>query len=60
MPTPAAGLDLDLVLESSPVDLEHGDPGLGVTRGARPRRLRGAGQQGTAGAGLPRTARPGP
>ena len=31
---PAAGLGLDLVLESSPVDLEHGDPGLGVTRAA--------------------------
>ncbi|MEZ4613132.1 MAG: homoserine dehydrogenase [Caldilineaceae bacterium] len=35
-------------------------PGAGGDAGARPRRLRGAGQQGTAGAGLPRTARPGP
>jgi homoserine dehydrogenase len=34
LPTPDAGLALDLMLESSPVDLEHGDPGLGVTRAA--------------------------
>ncbi len=43
----------DLVLEASPVNLEHGEPGLGVVRAAfGVRDLGSAGQQSTAGAGL--------